>query len=118
MTRTSLGPTLERHGNLWSLDLTELPLLHGMSVISRALGEMIIDQARSDRVPRWQRIGAVLAADRRVELRWRGSAELFIDGVSQGHIRGGYVHAIQPGSFHFYRIVAGRSLSGYILVNP
>jgi len=48
--RTSLGPTLEHLGSIWSLDLTELPIFHGLSVLSRALGEIIIDQARSDRI--------------------------------------------------------------------
>ncbi|MBN2491901.1 MAG: hypothetical protein JXQ29_13725 [Planctomycetes bacterium] len=48
--KTSLGPTAEHHGAIWTLDLTALPIFHGLSVLSRALGDMIIDQARSDRV--------------------------------------------------------------------
>jgi len=47
---TSLGPTLEHHSSLWALDLTELPIFHGLSVISQALGNMVIDQAKSDRI--------------------------------------------------------------------
>jgi hypothetical protein len=47
---TSLGPALERHGSLWVLDLCELPLFHGLSVLSRALAERVADQARADRI--------------------------------------------------------------------
>ena len=47
---TSLGPAAARHGDTWVLDLTDLPLLHGLSVLSRALGDLMVEQARSDRV--------------------------------------------------------------------
>ncbi len=47
---TSLGPELVRADGLWRLDLAELPVLHGLSVLSRALAEMVLGQARSDRV--------------------------------------------------------------------
>ena len=47
---TSLGPTLVRREGIWSLDLVALPILHGLSVLSRALAEMIVGQARSDRI--------------------------------------------------------------------
>ena len=47
---TSLGPAAERDGDCWVLDLTALPLLHGLSVLSRALGELVLEQARSDRI--------------------------------------------------------------------
>lgn len=47
---TSLGPPLVREGAVWRLDLESLPILHGLSVISRALSEMVLAQARADRV--------------------------------------------------------------------
>jgi hypothetical protein len=47
---TSLGPEAVRGAEAWVLDLTELPLLHGLSVLSRALGDLVVEQARSDRV--------------------------------------------------------------------
>ena len=47
---TSLGPGLERIGEGWTIDLTDLPLLHGLSVLSRALGDSVVEQARSDRI--------------------------------------------------------------------
>jgi hypothetical protein len=34
----------------WRLDLESLPILHGLSVISRALSEMVLAQARADQV--------------------------------------------------------------------
>lgn len=75
-------------------------------------------RARSDREPAWQAVGAALAADRTVELRWQGQAELFADGVSLGAHVGGYRHTIEAGTWHLYRIVRGPSRSGWIHVNP
>ena len=48
--QTSLGPVCERHGGTWTVDLTELPLFHGLSVLSRALGDLVIEQADSERI--------------------------------------------------------------------
>ncbi|HEX6812673.1 MAG TPA: alcohol dehydrogenase catalytic domain-containing protein [Planctomycetota bacterium] len=47
---TSLGPALVPGDGCWVLDVTSLPALHGLSVLSRALAEMVIAQARSDRI--------------------------------------------------------------------
>lgn len=47
---TSLGPLCERTSHGWRLNLTDLPLFHGLSVLSRALGELAIEQAQSDRI--------------------------------------------------------------------
>jgi hypothetical protein len=47
---SSLGPQVERSGSGWITDLSELPIYHGLSVLSHALSEMVIAQARSDRV--------------------------------------------------------------------
>jgi len=49
-TETSLGPPLVHNDGVWQLDLESLPILHGLSVISRALSEMVLAQARADRV--------------------------------------------------------------------
>ncbi|GIW71193.1 MAG: hypothetical protein KatS3mg102_0735 [Planctomycetota bacterium] len=76
--------------------------------------------ARTELEPHWQPVGAALRAERRVELRWRGRAALVIDGERRVVARGGYVHAIEPQSFHFYRLEAGpgrRSRSNWIYVN-
>jgi len=47
---TSLGPPLIHEEGVWRLDLESLPILHGLSVISRALSEMVLAQARADLV--------------------------------------------------------------------
>lgn len=47
---TSLGFPAKPVGSLWALDLTDLPLIHGLSVVSRALSEEIVAQAKSDRI--------------------------------------------------------------------
>lgn len=46
---TSLGPQLEWRDGAWGLDLATLPILHGLSVLSRALAEMVVGHARADR---------------------------------------------------------------------
>jgi hypothetical protein len=63
---TSLGPPLVADDGVFVLDLGALPILHGLSVLSRALAEMILGQARSDRID--------IAAERR--LRPRENPEL------------------------------------------
>jgi len=45
---TSLGYALEPEGSLWVLDLSDLPILHGLSVLSRALAEALAVQAKSE----------------------------------------------------------------------
>ncbi|HEX5052336.1 MAG TPA: hypothetical protein VFZ65_11220 [Planctomycetota bacterium] len=47
---TSLGPPLVHTDALWTLDLAELPILHGLSVLSRALAEAVVAQVRSERI--------------------------------------------------------------------
>lgn len=47
---TSLGYPIEAHGSTWVLDLTDLQLLHGLSVVSRGLSEEIVAQAKADRI--------------------------------------------------------------------
>lgn len=74
-------------------------------------------RVRTDRDPVWRAVGAAPPADRWVELRWRGEAELFVDGRSQGHLRGGFRHQVRPGELHLYRIVRGPSWSGWMHVN-
>lgn len=49
-SETSLGPPLVKEDFIWRLDLESLPILHGLSVISRALSEMVLGQARGDRM--------------------------------------------------------------------
>lgn len=74
-------------------------------------------RARTDQDPVWRTPGAVLPAGQWVELRWQGEAELVVDGVSQGRLRGGFRHEVRPGEPHLYRIVRGRSWSGFVHVN-
>lgn len=47
---TSIGPPLVFDGDAWSLDVGNVPTLSGLSVLSRALSEMVVAQARSDRL--------------------------------------------------------------------
>lgn len=46
---TSLGPPLVLRDGVWVLDLGQLPIVHGLSVLSRALAEMVVAHGRGDR---------------------------------------------------------------------
>lgn len=48
--KTSIGPPLVFDGEVWSIDVGSVPTLHGLSVLSRALAEMVVAQARTDRL--------------------------------------------------------------------
>ncbi len=47
---TSLGPHAELRDAVWTLDLSDLPIFHGLSVLARALGDLVIEQCRADRM--------------------------------------------------------------------
>lgn len=47
---TSLGPPLVRRDGTWVLAVDSLPVLHGLSVLARALAEMVGALVRSDRI--------------------------------------------------------------------
>lgn len=66
---TSLGPALVSADGVWVLDVSSLPVLHGLSVLSRALAEMVVGQVKSDRID--------VAIERR--LRSRENPELIED---------------------------------------
>ncbi len=46
---TSVGPPLRRRGSLWVIDATRLPVFHGLSVLARSLGELVLEGCRSGR---------------------------------------------------------------------
>jgi hypothetical protein len=75
-------------------------------------------EGASDRAAGWVPPGSAIAADREVRLRWRGTAEVWRDGVLLGTHEDGYTDEIAAGSRHVYRIViARRSWSNPIYVN-
>jgi hypothetical protein len=45
---TALGPSLRRRGDGWSIDLSDVPLFHGLSVLSRALGEQLVERCHAE----------------------------------------------------------------------
>jgi hypothetical protein len=63
----------------------------------------------------WVPIGGVAHGDR-VELRWPGRAQLFVDGVDRGEHDGGFVDDAAAG-VHTYRIVVGESRCGFVYAN-
>ncbi|MFZ4759023.1 MAG: hypothetical protein ACOYLX_12740, partial [Burkholderiaceae bacterium] len=46
---TSLGPPLMREQDVWVLAFDTQPVLHGLSVLARAIAEMVVSHARSER---------------------------------------------------------------------
>lgn len=71
-------------------------------------------EGRADGRGPWRPIGSRLKAKGFLELRWRGSAELIVDGQSRGSKRGPVRLEMDPG-FRYARIIQGRSYSGYIV---
>jgi hypothetical protein len=69
-----------------------------------------------DPADRWARIGDVVRAAHQVELRWKGPAELFVDGKSAGEHDGGFTADVDD-QVHTFRIVAGPSRSGFVYAN-
>jgi len=63
----------------------------------------------------WVPIGGIVKGAS-VELRWKGTAQLFVDGRDQGEKAGTYVHAT-GGVPHTYRIVVGASRCGFVYAN-
>ncbi len=47
---TSLGPSLRLQDGIWLLELADLPILHGLSVLSRTLAEQVVAEARTGRL--------------------------------------------------------------------
>lgn len=77
-------------------------------------------EARTDLDPRWRPIGADVAADRWVAVRWRGEGRLVVDGAALERRRGPMLLPVQKGEFHALRLEAGpgnRSRSAWIYVN-
>jgi hypothetical protein len=69
-----------------------------------------------DAADHWARIGDSVHAAKRVELRWTGTAELFVDGADQGEHDGGAKLDVD-GAVHTFRIVVGASRSGFVYAN-
>ena len=73
-------------------------------------------EARGDLAPAWQGLGGSVAARREVSLRWHGRGELFVDGASRGEHDGG-LRVAADAAPHTYRLVKGRSRSGFVYAN-
>jgi hypothetical protein len=89
-------------------------LRHGATCVGGSDGGDL--RARGDRDAAWARIGDSVHADRTVELRWRGAAELYVDGVDQGEHDGGFTAQIDAG-VHTFRIEEGVSRCGFVYAN-
>ena len=64
----------------------------------------------------WARIGDSVHASQRVELRWTGKAELFVDGIDQGERDGGAKISVDN-DVHTFRIAIGASRCGFVYAN-
>lgn len=77
-------------------------------------------RARGDRAtdPAWHGIGERVDADREIELRWRGRAELIVDGESMGTHSGGLRWPLPTAAgFHARHLAARGGYSSDIYVN-
>jgi hypothetical protein len=73
-------------------------------------------EARGDADAAWHRIGEDVHAVSRVELRWAGTARLFVDGADRGEHDGGFTDDA-AGGVHTYRLEAGESRCGFVYAN-
>ena len=76
---TTLGPICEYRQGAWHLDLAELPLIHGLSVLSRGLADILSEDMRSHR--------GEITVERRLRLRENPELlELFGVGYVRLHL--------------------------------
>jgi hypothetical protein len=122
---TAVGGTDDHHGHAmpttWVLadDSSEPAILAGLRQHATCVGGPEAGSFRGKGDAKddsdWVTIGGNVIAQT-ITLAWTGTAQLFIDGVDAGEHDGGFVHAT-GGALHTYRIVAGRSRSGFIYAN-
>jgi hypothetical protein len=64
----------------------------------------------------WAGVGGAVRARAQVKLRWHGKGELWVDGESRGVLEGGATVTVD-GAPHTFRLVKGRSRSGFAYAN-
>lgn len=101
-------------------DATERALLAALAAGATCVGAIdggtLVAHGDTDPAGRWARIGDVVRAAAEVELRWVGTARLFVDGVDRGEHAGGFVDRAAAGP-HTYRIEIGASRCGFVYAN-
>ncbi len=96
-------------------DTTEMSVLDALKAGATCVGGIEAGTLEARTIGAWVRIGEIVNGPS-VELRWKGTAQLFIDGKDLGDKTSGYVHA--AGSLpHTYRIVVGGSRCGFVYAN-
>ncbi|HVV87981.1 MAG TPA: hypothetical protein VHE35_33300, partial [Kofleriaceae bacterium] len=91
-------------------------LATGATCVGGPDGGSLVAHGDRDPAGRWARIGEEVTAAGTVELRWTGSARLFVDGVDRGVHDGGFVDEAAAGT-HTYRIEVGASHCGFVYAN-
>jgi predicted metal-dependent phosphoesterase TrpH len=119
---TAVGGTDDHHGHVLATtyvlatDPSEASILGALRAGATCVGGAEAGSFRAHSTESdWVTIGGdILAAT--IDLVWTGPARLFIDGIDRGEHTDGYI-AQTGGELHTYRIVVGRSRSGFIYAN-
>lgn len=91
-------------------------LRHGATCVGGVDGGDLSARGDRDGAHDWARIGDSVRAASSVELRWAGTAELYVDGVDQGALDGGTTVAVDA-AVHTFRIEEGASRCGFVYAN-
>ena len=91
-------------------------LHHGATCVGGAAGGDLLARGDRDGAHDWARIGDSVHAAASVELRWSGTAELYVDGVDQGAYDGGATVPVDR-AVHTFRIEEGVSRCGFVYAN-
>lgn len=98
-----------------AVDAREASVLEALRTGATCVGGSEAGSLEARTTGAWVPIGGIVHGPR-VELRWGGTARLFVDGRDLGERTGGYVHAT-AGVPHTYRIVVGASRCGFVYAN-
>jgi hypothetical protein len=103
-------------------DATEASILAALRAGATCVGGPEAGELRAhgdgDPADHWGRIGDSVHAAKHVELRWTGTAELFVDGADQGaRDGGGGVTVDVDPDVHTFRITIGASRCGFVYAN-
>ncbi len=96
-------------------DASEASVLDALKIGATCVGGVDAGTLEARTTGSWVSIGGIVNGPS-ITLRWKGTAQLFVDGQDLGDKTGGYVHA--SGSLpHTYRIVVGGSRCGFVYAN-
>ncbi len=118
---TAVGGSDDHHGHaqattwVFAEDASEAAIEAALRAGEVCVGGPEAGSFRAKGAGDWVTIGGTVKADT-ITLAWTGTARLFVDGLDRGEHAEGFSEPT-GGALHTYRIVVGRSRSGFIYAN-